>query len=317
MPERLRIVFLGSGAFAVPSLEALFDAGHELACVVTQPDRRRGRGQSLGSPPVKLVAQERRLLLLQPLRVREPDAQAALRDLAPDLQVVVAYGQILPRSVIDLARLGTVNVHASLLPSFRGAAPIQWAIARGETETGVSTMQIDEGLDTGPVLLQRATPIGRDETAADLEPRLAGLGAQVLLETVRGLEAGELRPTPQDHERATLAPLLKKEDGRLDWSRRAQELDCRVRGFQPWPGSFFPLEGRGTVKVLAARALDGESADERAPGRLLDVGSEGLQVACGAGSRLLVTSVQPESRRPMSAAAFAAGARLRPGLDLG
>ena len=313
----MRIVFLGSGAFAVPSLEALFDAGHELACVVTQPDRRRGRGQSLGSPPVKLVAQERRLLLLQPHRVREPDAQAALRDLAPDLQVVVAYGQILPRSVIDLARLGTVNVHASLLPSFRGAAPIQWAIARGETETGVSTMQIDEGLDTGPVLLQRATPIGRDETAADLEPRLAGLGAQVLLETVRGLEAGELRPTPQDHERATLAPLLKKEDGRLDWSRRAQELDCRVRGFQPWPGSFFPLEGRGTVKVLAARALDGESADERAPGRLLDVGSEGLQVACGAGSRLLVTRVQPESRRPMSAAAFAAGARLRPGLDLG
>ena len=313
----MRIVFLGSGAFAVPSLEALLDAGHELACVVTQPDRRRGRGQSLGSPPVKLVAQERRLLLLQPLRVREPDAQAALRDLAPDLQVVVAYGQILPRSVIDLARLGTVNVHASLLPSFRGAAPIQWAIARGETETGVSTMQIDEGLDTGPVLLQRATPIGRDETAADLEPRLARLGAQVLLETVRGLEAGELRPTPQDHERATLAPLLKKEDGRLDWSRRAQELDCRVRGFQPWPGSFFPLEGRGTVKVLAARALDGESADERAPGRLLDVGSEGLQVACGAGSRLLVTSVQPESRRPMSAAAFAAGARLRPGLDLG
>ncbi len=313
----MRIVFLGSGAFAVPSLEALLDAGHELACVVTQPDRRRGRGQSLGSPPVKLVAQERRLLLLQPHRVREPDAQTALRDLAPDLQVVVAYGQILPRSVIDLARLGTVNVHASLLPSFRGAAPIQWAIARGETETGVSTMQIDEGLDTGPVLLQRATPIGRDETAADLEPRLARLGAQVLLETVRGLEAGELRPTPQDHERATLAPLLKKEDGRLDWSRRAQELDCRVRGFQPWPGSFFPLEGRGTVKVLAARALDGESADERAPGRLLDVGSEGLQVACGAGSRLLVTSVQPESRRPMSAAAFAAGARLRPGLDLG
>jgi len=313
----LRIVFLGSGAFAVPSLEALLDAGHELACVVTQPDRRRGRGQSLGSPPVKLVAQERHLLLLQPHRVREPDAQAALRDLAPDLQVVVAYGQILPRSVIDLARLGTVNVHASLLPSFRGAAPIQWAIARGETETGVSTMQIDEGLDTGPVLLQRATPIGRDETAADLEPRLARLGAQVLLETVRGLEAGELRPTPQDHERATLAPLLKKEDGRLDWSRRARELDCRVRGFQPWPGSFFPLEGRGTVKVLAARALDGESADERAPGRLLDVGSEGLQVACGAGSRLLVTRVQPESRRPMSAAAFAAGARLRPGLDLG
>ena len=313
----MRIIFLGSGAFAVPSLEALLDAGHELACVVTQPDRRRGRGQSLGSPPVKLVAEERRIPLLQPHRVREPDAQLALRDLAPDLQVVVAYGQILPRSVIDIGRLGTVNVHASLLPRFRGAAPIQWAIARGETETGVSTMQIDEGLDTGPVLLQRATPIGRDETAADLEPRLARLGAEVLLETVRGLEAGDLRPTPQDHEHATLAPLLKKEDGRLDWSCLAPELDCRIRGFQPWPGSFFPLEGRGTVKVLAARALDGKGADDQAPGRLLDIGAEGLEVACGAGSRLLVTRVQPESRRPMNAAAFAAGARLRPGLDLG
>jgi methionyl-tRNA formyltransferase len=313
----LRIIFLGSGAFAVPSLEALLDAGHELACVVTQPDRRRGRGQSLGSPPVKLAAEERRIPVLQPRRVREPDAQAALRDLAPDLQVVVAYGQILPRSVIDIARLGTVNVHASLLPRLRGAAPIQWAIARGETETGVSTMQIDEGLDTGPVLLQKATPIGRDETAADLEPRLARLGAEVLLETVRGLDAGDLRPTPQDHEHATLAPLLKKEDGRLDWSRSAPELDCRIRGFQPWPGSFFRLEGRGTVKVLAARALEGEGADDQAPGHLLAVGAEGLSVACGAGSRLLVTEVQPESRRPMSAAAFAAGACLRPGLHLG
>ncbi len=314
----MRIVFFGSGAFAVPSLEALLDAGHELAAVVTQPDRKKGRGKSLASPPVKPVAEERRVPVLQPRRVREPGAQEAIRRLAPALQVVVAYGQILPRSVIDIAPLGTVNVHASLLPRLRGAAPIQWAIANGETETGVSTMQIDEGLDTGPVLLQRATAIGPDETSADLELRLARLGAEVLLETVRRLGEGALQPTPQDDDRATLAPLLKKEDGRLHWARPAGELHCRIRGFHPWPGTFFQLEGRRTVKVLAARPIDtGVAGLDEPVGTLLDVLAEGLSVACGAGSRLLVTRVQPESRRPMSAAAFAAGARLRPGVRLG
>jgi methionyl-tRNA formyltransferase len=199
----VRIVFLGSGSFAIPCFEALLDAGHDVPALVTQPDRERGRGQALAPPPIKPVAERRGVPVLQPRRVREPEAQEALRRLEPELQVVVAFGQILPRSVIDVAPRGTVNVHASLLPKLRGAAPIQWAIATGEEETGVTTMLIDEGLDTGPTLLARRTPIGPEETAAELEPQLARLGAEVLLETVRGLATGTLVPSPQDDARAT------------------------------------------------------------------------------------------------------------------
>ncbi len=315
----MRIVFLGSGAFAIPCFEELLDAGHDVAALVTQPDRRKGRGKALAPPPLKPVAEGRKVAVVQPRRVRDPDAQEALRRLAPELQVVVAFGQILPRSVIDIAPLGTVNVHASLLPKLRGAAPIQWAVANGERETGVSTMLIDEGLDTGPVLLQRSTPIGPDETSADLEPRLARLGADVLIETVRGLAEGTLAASSQDHDRATLAPLLKKEDGRLDWSLTAHELHCRIRGFDPWPGTFSSLDGR-TFKILGAQPVAvaaTEDGPETAPGALLELVPEGLVVACGAGSRLLVTEVQPESRRPMPAAAFAASARLHTGRVFG
>jgi len=310
----VRIVFLGSGAFAIPCLDALATAGHDVAALVTQPDRQKGRGQALSPPPLKPVAAARGIPVLQPRRVREPDAQEALRALSPELQVVVAYGQILPASVIAIARRGTVNVHASLLPKLRGAAPIQWAIATGETETGVTTMMIDEGLDTGPILLQRATNILPEETAAQLEPRLARLGAHLLLETVEGLESGVLRPTPQDESRATLAPLLKKEDGRIDWSRPATVIARRVRGFNPWPGAFTVHAGRG-LKVLSAR----ESSEDIAglPGTVGRISAEGLLVVCGEGSHLLLTEVQPESRRAMPAAAFAAGARLRPGDRLG
>jgi methionyl-tRNA formyltransferase len=255
--------------------------------------------------------------VLQPRRVREPEAHQALERLGHELQVVVAYGQILPRSVIDIAPHGTVNVHASLLPKLRGAAPVQWAIATGETETGVSTMLIDEGLDTGPVLLQRGTPIGPDETASELEPRLSRLGAELLIETVRGMEDGSLSPTPQDHERATHAPLLKKEDGELDWGLTARELHCRVRGFHPWPGAFTSLEGRA-LKILRARpATPPPSSPATPPGTLLAVDADGILVSCGERTCLLVQEVQPESRRGMPAAAFAAGARVRPGARLG
>lgn len=313
----MRIVFFGSGAFAIPCLEALLDAGHEVSALVTQPDREKGRGQALAPPPLKPVAEGRGVLVLQPRRVREPEAQEVLRRLAPELQVVVAYGQILPRTVIDIAPRGTVNVHASLLPKLRGAAPIQWAIASGETETGVTTMLIDEGLDTGPTLLRRATPIGPEETAAELEPRLAHLGADVLLETVRGLADGSVSPTPQDHARVTLAPLLKREDGQVDWSRPAAEIARRARGFHPWPGAFTLHDAR-LLKLLRVRASPPSApATDAAPGTVLRLGSEGLVVACGAGSQLLVVEVQPESRRAMAAAAFAAGARLTPGARLG
>jgi methionyl-tRNA formyltransferase len=312
----VRLVFLGSGAFAVPSLEALLDAGHEVAALVTQPDREKGRGRTLASPPTRAVAEARGVPVLQPRRVREPDAQEALRRLAPQVQVVVAFGQILPRAVIDIAPRGTVNVHASLLPRLRGAAPIQWAIANGDTETGVSTMLIDEGLDTGPVLLQRATPIDPEERASELEPRLARIGAELLLETLRALEAGSLRPVPQDAARATRAPLLHKEDGRLEWRRPARELHDRARGFHPWPGAFTSLDGR-TIKVLRTRLAEAPLVTARArPGEIVELGEESLLVSCGNGSCLRLLEVQPESRRAMPAAAFAAGARLAPGARL-
>jgi len=305
----MRILFLGSGAFAIPCFEALLDAGHEVAALVTQPDKEKGRGRALAPPPLKPVAERRGVPLLQPRRVRDPGVQDELRRLAPELQVVVAYGQILPRSVIDIAPRGTVNVHASLLPRLRGAAPIQWSIANGDTETGVTTMLIDEGLDTGPTLLARAIPIGPEETAADLEPRLARLGALVLIETIGGLAAGTIRPTPQDHSRATLAPLLKKEDGRLDWTRPAAALACRARGFHPWPGAWTSFDGK-LVKVLRART---EAGGPGAAGEVALVDREGIVVACAEGTRLRLLEVQPESRRAMAAQAFAAGARLAGG----
>jgi methionyl-tRNA formyltransferase len=313
----VRIVFLGSGAFAIPCFEELLDSGHHVVALVTQPDREKGRGKALAPPPLKPVAESRGVPVLQPRRVRDEEAQETLRRLAPELQVVVAYGQILPPSVIDIAPRGTVNVHASLLPRLRGAAPIQWAIAGGDMTTGVSTMLIDEGLDTGPVLLQRPLTIGPEDTAADLEPRLARLGAGVLAETVRGLADGLLEPVPQDHERATLAPLLKKEDGRIDWDRSARDLDCRIRGFHPWPGAFTSHRGR-LLKVRRARPRDAPAGEATAaPGTIVGVSPEGLVVACGEDSRLLLVEVQPESRRAMDAAAFAAGARIGPGDRLG
>jgi methionyl-tRNA formyltransferase len=311
----VRIVFLGSGSFAIPSLEALLDAGHDVVSLVAQPDREKGRGRALAPPPTKPRAEAHGIPVLQPRRVREPEAQDALRRLAPELQVVVAFGQILPRSVIDIAPRGTVNVHGSLLPRLRGAAPVQWAIANGETETGVTTMLIDEGLDTGPTLLARSTPIGPEETAAELEPRLARLGAGLLVETVRGLEDGTLAPVPQDHARATLAPLLKKEDGRIDWSLPAARLACRARGFHPWPGAFTFHEGR-LVKALRVREAAPVGPGVGA-GTVVAVGADGVTVACGGGGALQLVEVQPESRRAMPAADWARGARLRPGARLG
>jgi methionyl-tRNA formyltransferase len=308
----MRVVFLGSGRFAIPSLEAVLDAGHDVAAVVTQPDREKGRGRELSPPPLKPVAVARGLTVLQPRRVREPEAVAALEALQPEVQVVVAYGQILPRGVIDIAPRGTVNVHGSLLPRYRGAAPVQWAIVNGERETGVTTMLIDEGLDTGPTLLSEATPIGEEETADVLEARLARIGGELLVKTLEGLQDGTIVPQPQDATRATLAPILKKEDGLVDWGQPAEALARRVRGFHPWPGVHTSARGRG-LRILRARAETGAGV----PGTLLRVDRAGLLVAAGHGTALHVVDVQPESRNPMPAAAFAAGARLAVGERLG
>jgi len=305
----VRVVFLGSGRFAVPSLEALVDSEHELVAVVTQPDREKGRGRKLASPPVKLAAVARGLSVLQPERIRAPEAVTLLGELAADLHVVVAYGQILPKSVLALPTHGTLNLHASLLPLYRGAAPIAWAIVNGEAETGVTTMLLDEGMDTGPALLQRRTPIGPEETAGALEERLAVMGAPLLLETVDGLARGTVVPSPQDPTRASYAPLLKKEAGRVRWTEPAAAIERKIRGFQPWPGAFASIGGRA-LKLLQARPEQGAAGQ---PGSVLGVDAAGVVVACGEASCLRLLEVQPESRGKMAAAAFASGARIIPG----
>jgi methionyl-tRNA formyltransferase len=308
------VVFMGSGAFAIPSLEALVGAGHHVAALVTQPDKEKGRGRALAPPPLKPVAERLGIPVLQPRRIRLPEAQESVRALQPEVQVVVAYGQILPRSVIDMAPLGTVNVHASLLPRYRGAAPIQWAIASGETETGVTTMLIDEGLDTGPVLLAERTAIGPAETAADLEPRLARMGAELLLKTLDGLAAGTLAPTPQDHALAVPAPIIRKEDGRVDWTSGAALIASRARGFFPWPGLSTTHEGR-LLKLLRVRAEEAPVPGD--PGQVTMVDGDGVVVAAGGGSALRLLEVQPESRAAMPARAWAAGYRVGAGTVLG
>jgi methionyl-tRNA formyltransferase len=305
----MRLVFFGGGSFAVPSLQALRERGHDIRCVVTQPDRPSGRGLTSKPSPVKSCALDLGLLVLHPESIRSQDFVDRLRSIAPDAQVVAAFGRILPATVFELPPLGTLNVHASLLPCYRGAAPIQWAIALGENETGVTIMRIDEGMDTGPIYLSSSTPIGEHETTADLEPRLARLGADLLVRVLSEIESGCLLPVPQDHSRATLAPALRKQDSILDWSRPAEELARRIRAFHPWPGSTI-FQGQRTIRILRASAT---TPGKGVPGTIVALDREGIIVACGNETRLHIHDVQPESRRAMSAAAFASGARLKPG----
>ncbi len=307
----MRVVFLGTPEFAVPTVDALSRAGHELLAVVAQPDRPAGRGQALQAPATKGWARAHGVPVLQPEKVRDGALARALAEFHPDVLVVTAYGRILGRDLLTLAPLGAVNVHASILPRWRGAAPIQWAVASGDAETGVTVMQMDEGLDTGDVLLVRTLAIGPEETAAGLSPRLAALGGEAIVEALPLLAAGALVPVPQDASRHTLAPILEKEHGRLDFTRPAAELAARLRGFTPWPGAFTTLEGK-VLKLHAARAVAGDGA---APGpRPGSARAEGgaLRLACGGGTALLVTELQPEGRKRMTAAAFLNGVGLRP-----
>ncbi|MSV32829.1 MAG: methionyl-tRNA formyltransferase [Bryobacterales bacterium] len=297
------VVFMGTPAFAVASLEALAAAGHTVAAVYTQPDRPKGRGQELAISPVKEAALRMGLPVYQPERVRA--CVTELASFGAKAMVVVGYGQILPQAVIDLAPLGIVNVHASLLPLYRGAAPIQWAIANGETETGVTTMRIDAGLDTGDMLRKAETSIGPDETAVALSERLAAMGAELLIETLEMMERGQIVPEPQDHSSATLAPILKKEDGVIDWSLPAAVIFNRLRGFTPWPGATTTFRGAG-LKILAARVLEGEGL---APGGLAFRDRQ-LMAGCGGGTALELVEVQPEGRKRVSGDSFANGARI-------
>ena len=302
----LRIAFLGTAGFAVPSLGACLDAGCDVAVVVTQPDRPGDRGRP-APRPVANLARERGLPLLQPTRIREPEATAAVLDLGIDALVVAAYGQILPATLLDGPRLGGVNVHASLLPRWRGASPVAAAILAGDARTGVSIMRMDAGLDTGPVYAMRATPIGAAETTLELTGRLATMGAELLVEVLGALERGEAVAAAQDGSAATLAPRLRRDDGRVDWATTgALDVDRRVRALDPWPGVTAPLGG-AEVRILAGRPLS-TGDDAGPPGTVLRTDREIAEVATADGV-YAVRTVQPPGRRPMDAAAYLRGRR--------
>jgi methionyl-tRNA formyltransferase len=305
---------MGPPDFAVPSLRALVDTGANVVAVVTQPDRPKGRSPEPQPPPVKVLATSLGIPVYQPKSIRKGEFPDKFRELAPDLAVVVAFGRIIPEDMLAVPRLGFVNVHASLLPRFRGAAPIQRAIMEGEDLTGVTIMQLDAGLDTGDILFQLPCPIEHGATAGDLHDTLSVLGAKALLLTLPTIEAGTVEPVRQDDSLATLAPILQKEDGRVDFSLPARRVFDHVRGVHPWPGAFTSFRGRGLKIHPPLDYRDGEPGG--APGAIVRLGEDAIEVACGSGV-LLLTAVQPENKRRMTAAEFRNGYRLEIGERLG
>ena len=305
----MRLVFCGTPQFAVPSLEKLLSLPEfEILGVFTQPDRPRGRGQEVTFSPVKEVALGANVPVYQPAKIRVPEVEEQLRALAPDAIIIIAYGQIIPGRLLTIPQLGWINQHASLLPKYRGAAPIAWAIANGESVTGNTSMRIDAGMDTGEMLLQDELAIGPDETAPELTARLAQSGAELMVKTLRGLAAGEITPRTQDHAAATYAPILKREDGRIDWDRPAQEIYNRMRAFTPWPGAY--TEFRGQTCHLFGHPVAGESS-QQAQGTIIFKQGRVL-VRCGTATVLQLTHVKLEGRKQVSAAEFANGAHLQP-----
>lgn len=312
MPQSLNLVFCGTPRFAVSTLEALVDSGLHVQLVVTQPDRPKGRGLELVSSPVKQCSLKLRLPVIQPESIKnDADFRAQLTALKPDAIIVVGYGRIIPQWMLDLPALGNINLHASLLPKYRGAAPIQWAIARGESVTGVTTMRIDAGLDTGDILLQETIPISPDDTAETLAPKLALVGANLIVATLRGLQAGTISPHHQDHAQATLAPILRKEDGLVDFSRPAPEILNRMRGFQPWPGAYTKFRGKN-LQVWKASAFDRALS----PYELMVEGDH-LLVGCGQRTALELLELQLEGKKRTSVSAFLRGYRPQGGEKLG
>lgn len=298
--KRFRVIFMGTPDFAVPCLARLVEIS-DVVAVVTQPDRPKGRGQKLLPPPVKVFAQEHGIAVYQPVRVKAPDFVDVLRGLAPDLIVVVAFGQILSKEILSLPPLGCINVHASLLPRYRGAAPMQWAIVRGEKETGVTTMFMDEGLDTGDMLMRETLPITQAMTAAELHDAMMKLGADVLEKTLFSLSEGTLKRTPQDEALSTYAPLLDKEVGRIDWKKPAQEIHDLVRGLNSWPGAYTMLEGQ-KFKIWRTRLAEGTAE----PGEIVSVTKQGLLVGTGEGM-LEILEVQAPSKKKMAAGDYVRG----------
>ena len=314
----MRVVFMGTPAFAVPSLEALANSDHEVVGVVTQPDRPKGRGQAVVPCPVKELALAMGLPVKQPEKIKSPEFLRQLSDWKPDVIAVTAFGRILPKAILDLPPMGCVNVHGSLLPAYRGAAPIQWALIHGDAETGITTMLMDEGMDTGAVLLQQTVPIEPEETSLELGARLAQVGGALLVETLTRLAEQSVVPRAQDHTRATLAPLLKKEDGVIDWTQSATEIANRIRGLSPWPGSYtFHREHRLIIWKgrIDAQGGPGRSEGQR-PGTILAVGQKFFWVETGEG-RLEVLEVQPANKKRMSVEQFLQGHALRVNERLG
>ena len=322
MPLRMRVVFCGTPQFAVPTLKHLLaNSEFELLAVITQPDRPRGRGNEVSFSLVKEAALSAHLPVHQPEKIRAPEAQQLLEKLSPDFIVIIAYGQIIPARLLPIPKYGWINLHASLLPKYRGAAPINWVIVNGETKTGLTTMRIDAGMDTGDILLQRELEIGPKETATELAARMSEAGAPLMEETLRSLAAGKITPRPQNHAEASLAPILKKEDGHIDWHRPAQEIYNRMRGFAPWPGAYTTFRGQ-TCHLLAEMVFDPMFTSQFSgtakvvPGTLFS-GKNALFVYCGGATILQIQSVKLEGRKQVSASEFSIGARLKPGERFG
>ncbi len=308
MSSTLKIVFMGTPDFAVPSLQALIDSPHKVAAVVCQPDRGRGRGKILSPPPVKVLACNYGLPVLQPDSVRTDEFYEELRSIAPDLLVVVAYGKILPLRLLELPRLGAINVHGSILPKYRGAAPIQWAVINGEAETGITIMQMDAGMDSGDILLIERTPIGPRETAGELFDRLSAMGGATLGSAVDTLAAGRLTRQPQDHALATTAPMLSKEMGHIDWSRPATKLQSLIRGLDPWPSAYGFIDGK-RYRFFRPEVVPHHTNE--APGTIVRADSQGLLVATGADC-LLLGEIQPEGKKRMEVATCLRGTAIDP-----
>jgi methionyl-tRNA formyltransferase len=308
----MRIVFMGTPEFAVPSLEAVLKSDDHVVGIVTQPDRPRGRGQHLSPSPVKVIAQREQVPLLQPTKMKDPALLAELSGWKPDVIAVAAFGRILPPAILSLPPRGCINVHGSLLPKYRGAGPIQWALINGETETGITTMLMDEGMDTGAMLLQATIPIATDDTAGSLSVRLADLGGRLLVETLAQLKAGTLTPRPQDQSQATLAPLLKKEDGAINWTMSAASIANRIRGLTPWPGAYtFSKTDRWTISRAAAI----DETTTLAPGQIIALTKDAIHVATGNGV-LAIRELQPANGRRMPAGEYLAGHPLQVGMQL-
>ena len=310
--QPLRIIFMGTPDFAAATLKALIDGPDEVVALVTQPDRAKGRGKKLTPPPTKVLAESVGIPVLQPTKIKTEEFHNGLLTYRPDLIVVAAYGRILPKSLLELAPLGCINVHGSLLPQYRGAAPIQWSVLNGDKETGVTIIQMSEGMDTGDILLKATIKTAPDETAGSLFDKLAVLGSATLLQAIQGLQDGTLIPVAQDHDLATVAPMLKKDDGLIDWKKDAKEIECLIRGLDPWPTAFCFLDSK-RLRLFSPEVLHKES--DAQPGTVLQADKRGIFVACGTNT-LLIKEIQPEGKKRMAVESFLCGHPIAAGTRL-